>query len=114
MCVGRTLLSAAFDFAVVLVLAGCRVPHPCAFCAQGWDSREASRMGFVLHVILGGAAPGAPRLAVFETWDAASVSLLESDARPFFITNNLCTPSQTPNPNCATMSLIRSSEELCP
>jgi hypothetical protein len=23
-----------------------RVPHPCAFCAQGWDSTNARRMGF--------------------------------------------------------------------
>jgi hypothetical protein len=33
-----------------------RVPHPCAFCAQGWDFRVVSRVEFVLHVILGGAA----------------------------------------------------------
>ena len=32
------------------------MPHSCAFCAQEWDSTEASRVGFVLHVILGGAA----------------------------------------------------------
>jgi hypothetical protein len=32
------------------------VPHPCAFFAQGWDSTEASRMGFMLHMVLGGAA----------------------------------------------------------
>jgi hypothetical protein len=80
-----------------------RVPHACAFCAQGWDSTEASRIGFVLQVILGGAAlqrcgkgPGAPRLAVFETWDAASVSFLEFDARPFFITNKLLCPITDP------------------
>jgi len=26
-----------------------RVPHSCAFCAQEWDSTEASYMGFGLH-----------------------------------------------------------------
>jgi len=49
--VERTLLSAAFDFDLFLIFVlalafgldlverKCRrVPHPCAFCAQGWDS----------------------------------------------------------------------------
>ena len=26
-----------------------RVPHPCAFCAQGWDSTDTSRLGLSLQ-----------------------------------------------------------------
>ena len=33
-----------------------RVPHPCAFFAQGWDSTLASRRDLLLHLLLGGAA----------------------------------------------------------
>ncbi len=84
-----------------------RVPHPCAFCAQGRDSTTLSVLGssacrgciagcpiLACSVRKGGiplrypswdlrraevALPGAPRFAIFETWDSTALYLLGID-----------------------------------
>ncbi|SRR5208337_3756903 len=33
-------------FGLIGVVLISRVPHPCAFCAQGWDSKALSLLGF--------------------------------------------------------------------
>jgi hypothetical protein len=47
--VERTLLSAAFDVDLdfdFLSQKTQRMPHPCAFCAQGWDTRMPAARAF--------------------------------------------------------------------
>ena len=73
--VERTLLSAAFDLDFDFDFPSQetpRVPHPCAFCAQGWDTATPAARAFDVHVAFALARVEQTLLSAAFDFDVAS------------------------------------------
>jgi hypothetical protein len=72
---------------------GCRVPHPCAFCAQGWDSTPVSNLRISRHPYRQCQKPGPPNNGQCNKYRVRSTLLwLSNRKRPRAL-------SQTYNPH---------------